>query len=231
MTRQPSDSLPQSGRARPIQWIALVGGVVVILAAVSPPFDSVADRSFSAHMLQHMLLTNLAAVLLAVAWPLVLGRWQSSSMVGWLNRLASPAPALLLIVSSGVLWFWHIPAVYDDALEHPAVHALQHLLFLGAFILYWRPLMGDSMAGTHLQTNEGRVLYLSAGMLAMGVLAVRIMFANDLIYAHYADTTTRGRTPMQDQALGGAIMLILGAVSTVVITILTLREESATSQT
>lgn len=232
MTQRSSSSLPQiatdSGHERWIQSIALIGGVAVVLAAVSPPFDSVADRSFSAHMLQHMLLTNLAAVLLAVAWPLIFGRWRNSNIVGWLNRMASPAPALLLVVSSGVLWFWHIPAVYDDALDHPAIHALQHLLFLGAFVLYWRPVMRDSMSGDHLRSNEGRVLYLTVGMLAMGLLAANIMFADHLIYPHYEQTVSGGRTPMQDQALGGAIMLLVGAVSTVVVAILTLRDEPST---
>lgn len=233
MTQRSLDSLPQtsadSDRARLFQWIALIGGVAVTLAAVSPPVDTIVDRSFSAHMLQHMALTNVGAVLLAVAWPLVLGRWRTSRLVGGLNALSSPAPAFLIVVSSGVLWFWHVPAIYDAALSHTLAHALEHVLFLGAFVLYWRPLMRDSMNTTHLQSNEGRVLYLTIGMLAMGILAAFITFANHLIYTHYEHSITGGRTPLQDQELGGAIMLIFGAVSTILVAIATLRDEPSST--
>lgn len=222
-----SDVRDDHGRARAIQWIALIAGVAIILAAVSPPVDEVVDEAFSAHMLQHMVLTNVGAVLLAVAWPLVLGRWQESPIVVGLNKLAGPAPAILIVLSSGVLWFWHVPALYDAALAHELAHSAEHLLFIGAFVLYWRPLMPDSMAGKHLQSNEGRVLYLTAGMLAMGVLAAFITFDDSLLYTHYVNSSPGGRTPLQDQELGGAVMLIFGAVSAVVIGILTLREEPA----
>jgi putative membrane protein len=226
----PADVPDERGRARTIQWIALIAGVGIILAAVSPPVDEIVDAAFSAHMLQHMVLTNVGAVLLAVAWPLVLGRWRESRIVVVLNKLASPAPAILIVVSSGVLWFWHIPALYDAALAHELAHAAEHLLFIGAFVLFWRPLMPDSMAGQHLRSNEGRVLYLTAGMLAMGVLAAFITFEDSLLYSHYENSSPGGRTPLQDQELGGAVMLIFGAVSTIVIGILTLREEPAQRQ-
>lgn len=213
--------------SRALRWVALIAGVGAILTSVSPWVDTIADRSFSMHMVQHMVLTNVGAVLLAIAWPLVLGRWESTGIVEWLNWLAHLPPALLILISSGAFWFWHIPFFYDVALDNEAIHALEHLIFIGAFVLYWRPLMNDPMAGHRLRTNEGRVFYLTIGMVANGVLAAYITFADHLIYTHYAHSSAGGRTPLQDQQLGGGIMLLFGAITTVIVGILAIREEPA----
>jgi putative membrane protein len=202
------------------EWTALIGGVVVILGAVLPPFDEAADRSFSAHMLQHVLLINVGAPLLAIAWPLLLGRWRD---VTWLNGLARPVPALVL--STAALWSWHIPAVYDFALKHEVVHALEHLMFIGAFMLFWRPLMNDAIAGSQLRTNESRVLYLTIGMFATGLLAALITFSGHLLYPFYAASASGGRSPLADEHLGGGVMWVAGAVTFGLAVLLTLQDE------
>ncbi len=207
------------------EWVALISGVIIALAAVSPPVDELVDQSFSAHMLQHMVMIVVVAPLLAIAWPLALGRWRTTRPVILLNRLARPAPALALSLSTSALWFWHIPALYGAALENPIMHALQHLIFIGVFVLFWRPLIDDRMGGGHLQSNEQRILYLSIGMAAHGLLGAAITFSDQLLYLHYAETSPGGRAPLADQHLGGAIMWLGASLAMVAAAVLTLQEE------
>lgn len=195
----------------------------MILGAVLPPFDEAADRSFPAHMLQHMVLIDVAAPLLAIAWPVLFGRWRSSRLVAGVNALTRPVPALAL--STAALWLWHIPLFYDTALRHDAIHALEHLSFIVAFMLFWRPLVNDSFAGERLRTNESRVFYLTIGMFATGLLAAWLTFADHLIYPHYLASSTDGRSPLADQHLGGGIMWLVGTIAVAVAALLTMRDE------
>ncbi|HEY7119437.1 MAG TPA: cytochrome c oxidase assembly protein [Tepidisphaeraceae bacterium] len=213
----------RDGHSLPSAVGALIGGVVVILGAISPPVDDAADRAFSAHMLQHVVFFDAGAPLLAIAWPLLLGRWRSSRVVAGLNALARPAPALVL--STIALWFWHIPAIYDAALGHEATHVLEHVVFIATFVLFWRPLMNDTVTSERLRTNESRVLYLTIGMFANALLAAYITFADHLLYSHYALLPPGGRSPLADQHLGGGIMWLVGTIAVTVAALLTMRDE------
>ncbi len=217
---------PPDKRTLRREWTALIAGIIIALVAVSPPVDELVDQAFSAHMVQHMVMIVVVAPLLAIAWPLILSPWRTTRFVALLNLLARPAPALVLSLSTGALWFWHIPTLYGGALENALVHTLQHLIFIGGFVLFWRPLINDRLGGGHLQSNELRVLYLSIGMVAHGLLGAYITFSGELLYPHYADTTPGGRTPLADQHLGGAIMWIVASLAMVAAALATLREES-----
>lgn len=204
--------------------MSLIGGLVVILVMNSPPMGGVIDRAFSAHMLQHMVLMNIAAPLLAIAWPLVLRGWETTRIVGGLNWLARPAPAVVL--STAALWFWHLPAVYNAQLSNEVIHALEHMLFIGAFVFFWRPLIDDTMSVGRLRSNGTRVLYLTIGMFASGLLAAVLTFANHPFYPHYIASSPTGRSPLADQQLGGAIMWLGGTIAAVVALLITMRDES-----
>ena len=208
---------------RPREWIALIGGIAVVLIMNSPPVDTAVDRSFSSHMLQHMILMNVAAPLIAIAWPLLFRAWSSSRIVSGLNALARPAPALIL--SSGALWFWHVPAIYNAQLSNGRIHAVEHMLFIGAFVLFWRPLVDDNMSLGYLKANGQRVLYLTISMLASGLLAAVLTFSGHAFYPHYAAASSGGRSPLADQQLGGAIMWLGGTIAGVLAAIITMREE------
>lgn len=214
---------PAQRRGRATPWLALAGAIIVVLAVGSPPIDAAVDRSFSLHMAQHMVLMNVVAPLLAIAWPLYFGASRTSRFEIGMNGLARPAPALL--ISTAALWFWHIPALYDIALDNVAVHLVEHVVFLGAFVLFWRPLIPDGFSGGQLRSNEARVLYLTIGMLAAGLLAAVITFADHPLYPHYVAAAGAGRSPLADQRLGGAIMWLVGAVVIVGALLVTMRED------
>lgn len=205
------------------EWIALIAAVVALVIVLSPPADEVVDRSFSAHMLQHMVLTMFVAPLLAYAGPLVFRRWASSGLVSALHGLTRPLVAL--IISTIGIWMWHIPRLYDLALDQPVVHSLEHLVFITSFIIFWRPLMTNAPDGGRLRSNEARVLYLTAGMFTTGLLAAYITLARHLIYLHYEVPVAGERSPLADQQLGGAYMLVVGTIAIVAALLLTLRDE------
>lgn len=215
-----------SARSWTREWIALIGGVIVLVIVQSPQVDEIVDRSFSAHMLQHMVLTMLAAPLLAYAGPLVFRRWGSSGFGNALHKLTQPMVAI--VISTIGIWMWHIPRFYDLALDRPVVHLIQHLIFLFAFIIFWRPVMTNGPDGGRLHSNEVRVLYLTVGMFTTGFLAAYLTLARRLIYTHYEIPEAGARSPLADQQLGGAYMLVVGTIAIVVAILLTLRDEPAT---
>ncbi|MCC6315323.1 MAG: cytochrome c oxidase assembly protein [Thermomicrobiales bacterium] len=202
---------------------AAVLGLGVIALAVSPVVDEVADRSFSAHMLQHALLIYLAAPLLALAWPLVASRWPALARWRGTSLLMNPISAV--VISTVALWLWHLPALYDFALEHEPVHILEHLAFIATFTLYWAVLV-DGGVSPKLASNEARALYLIAGAILTAPLGAILLFANQVIYSHYVDLLPPGgRTPLEDQQIGGAIMLFSGPLVYGLAAVLAMRRE------
>jgi cytochrome c oxidase assembly factor CtaG len=106
------------------------------------------------------------------------------------------------------MWGWHVPALYDAALRHPLVHALEHTFFMTAGVLYWWHLMSPIRSRARL-TGMGPVLYMLSTKLLVGILGIAITFAPDALYAFYKDQTPIwGLSADDDQALAGAIMAL-----------------------
>jgi putative membrane protein len=206
----------------------LVGGIVVLALAISPPLDRIADRSLTVHMTQHLLLTLVAAPLLVAgvgAWrPLwvrlgkqVLGRGGAA-----LGRVLTH-PLVAWAISALVLWAWHAPQAYDAALADDRVHAAEHLSFVVAYVLYWWPLLGIGLAE---RSNAFRAFYLLAGTATGGLLGALLTFAPGAWYSHYnAIPSPTGLSPLADQHLAGAVMWLIGAVPFALIGVAVLRDE------
>ena len=79
------------------------------------------------HMVQHILLLDIVPILLIVSLTKVILR-PATRRLQRLERSAGPLahPAFAVVLYVGVMWGWHIPALYDAALRHPFVHALEH---------------------------------------------------------------------------------------------------------
>src|SRR5436309_1459926 len=196
----------------------LAGGIVVLALAISPPFDRIADRSLTAHMAQHLLLTLVAAPLLVVAigaWPrlwVTLRTRVSGRGSEALGRVLTH-PLVALRTSAGVLWAWHAPHAYDAALAYDGVHAAEHVSFVVAYGLYWWPLLGPSRAE---RSNAFRAFYLLAGTATGGLLGALLTFAPGAWYSHYNATTgAAGLSPLADQHLAGVVMWLLSCVTPV----------------
>jgi putative membrane protein len=187
--------------------MAFLGALGALYAAVGSPFDELADRLFSAHMVQHLLLVLAAAPLLLLgtpAWllPRRLRAVASARGLRWLRR-----PAAGLVVFNAVFAAFHLPALYEAALEHPPLHDLEHLLLLATAVLAWRPVCVPGAADR--LAPLGRLRYVLANAAAMAALCAALAFAGHPLYPTYARTGAWGAlTPLEDQRLGAIVMML-----------------------
>ena len=167
---------------------------------------------FSAHMVQHLVLTLVAPPLLvlgtpgwmlrpALRWPVV------GSLARWVTT-----PARCFAIFNVVLVVWHLPPVYDLAMRYHSVHIVQHLCFMTAAVLMWWPVLSPLPELPRL-SYPGQMLYLFLMTIPMSIVAVCIGYADNLLYPFYASAPRLwGITPMQDQMLGALIMWIPGGL-------------------
>lgn len=187
---------------------ALLGGVLTIAAALISPLDRLAEQVFAMHMVQHVLLLDVGPILLILSATKVLLR-PATPRLRTLERAAGPLahPAFAVAFYVLAMWVWHVPALYDAALEHEAVHVLEHVVFLSAGVLYWWHLLSP------IRSREFRglqpVVYMAATKVLVGLLGILLTFAPDPLYAFYEDGPRFwGLGAEEDQALAGAIMAV-----------------------
>ncbi|HWI73161.1 MAG TPA: cytochrome c oxidase assembly protein [Baekduia sp.] len=187
---------------------AWLGGVLCIAIALISPIDTLADQVFAMHMVQHVLLLDFAPILLIAGLSKVLLRPAARTILDLeraLGPLANPVFAVVFYVA--IMWLWHIPALYDLALEHSAVHVLEHTFFLSAGLLYWWHLLSP-VRGRHL-TGLAPVAYMASTKVFVGLLGIFLTFAPTSIYSFYEHRPeVWGLHASDDQALAGAIMAI-----------------------
>jgi putative membrane protein len=198
-------------RHPPSVWRALVfaAGIVTILVALVSPLDSLGDQMMVMHMIQHMLLLDLAPILLILGLTKVLLR-PVTRRLNTIERRAGylAHPAFAVILYAGLLWLWHIPALYDQAQGNSVLHALEHLCFFAAGALYWWHVLSPIRSRMRLG-GLGPVAYMSAGKLLVGILGIVLAFAPHVIYPFYADKPHYwGLTPLEDQMMAGLVMAL-----------------------
>jgi putative membrane protein len=193
------------------------GMAVLVLPLVSPLDAAGDDRLLSAHMLQHVLIGDLAAALLIVAvrGPLLfflLPRPLLRPLAGFRPLRALLAfllrPAVSFVLWAAAILTWHVPRFYDYAAAHEVVHDLEHLSFVVTGVLVWTQLVDPARHG-RLRRPQ-RILY-ALGLLAISQPVVDLLlFSSAPRYARYADPAHRlfGIAPLTDQRLAGAVMMV-----------------------
>jgi putative membrane protein len=198
---------PRAARTwRLVSWLA--GCTVVALALISP-IDALAEQAFTMHMLQHVLLLDVAPILLLCGLTRVLLR-PATRRLHVLERQAGPLahPAFAIAAYVAVMWLWHVPALYDAALRTPTVHALEHVCFFGVGFLYWWHLL--SPVRTRIdQRGMYPVVYMLSTKVLVGLLGIALTFAPEALYDFYArGPGIWGLSPTEDQAAAGALMAL-----------------------
>jgi cytochrome c oxidase assembly factor CtaG len=202
-------TLRERGRPVPGWKLASFGaGLLLLLAAVVTPIDSIGEeRLFSVHMVQHLLIGDLAPLFLVLGLtrpllrPLLVPR-----AVQRLRILTHPLVALPLWAAN--LWAWHLPRLYDAALDHAAVHALQHLCFLAAGMLLWTALLG-LLPGPRWYGRGAQLASLGFVWFAGAGLANIFLWSDRAFYARYVHAPrTWGLSAVADQRAGGGVMLV-----------------------
>jgi len=202
--------LRRRGRADVAGWdrAALFGlGLAVTIAALVGPLDRLAEtRYLSVHMLQHVLLGDLAPALMvaAVRGPLLVFLLpaqvlaplaRSSRLRGVLSTVLRPRIAFGLWAAN--LAVWHVPYLYDLALRHDSVHYFEHACWVVAGLIVWTLLVDP---GSHRRLTVGGRIALAAAIFGAGqVLTDVLVFSFHPLYPAYP-----GRT---DQQLAGVAMM------------------------
>jgi cytochrome c oxidase assembly factor CtaG len=186
--------------------LLFLSGIAVAALALFSPIDTLGEQLFLMHMVQHILLLDVAPILCILGLTRVLLRPVARPLLQ-LERSLGPLahPAFAISVYVGAMWVWHIPALYDLALEHPVVHVLEHAFFTFGGALYWWHLLSP-IRNRHLG-GMGPVVYMLTTKLLVGALGIALTFAPEAIYAFYEDQPRYwGLSAGTDQAIGGLIM-------------------------
>jgi putative membrane protein len=184
------------------------------VALVSPLHELGEERLFSAHMLQHVLIGDLAALAIVVGLtgPLLRPVLAVHS-IARLRVLAHPLVALPLWAAN--LLVWHLPAVYEAALRWDAVHALEHVLFFASGAIMWAAVV-EVLPGPAWFGTGAKLGYVVAVRLIATVLGNVFVWAGEPVYDTYADAERIwGISAAADQGIAGGIMMIEGSVVTI----------------
>ncbi len=211
--RHPQNPVPRR------RTVAFLAGMAALAFALLSGIDRYDTTLFSVHMGQHVLLTLVAAPLIASSGPITL-----------LLRVAAPGtrrglllpvlharvvrvltfPVVAWIIFAAVMWTSHFSPLFDAALEDPLVHDLEHAAFLGAALLFWWPALGVDPTPWRMP-HPVRALYVFLQMSQNTLLAVVLVNATSVLYPHYATVQRAwGPTPFEDQQMAAAFMWVAG---------------------
>jgi putative membrane protein len=216
--------------------VLFAAGLATVVVATSGPMDRLADELFSVHMVQHVLLLELAAPLIVLSRPwhrlwrpvplsirrvvaVQVARREWAAPLRWTGHLLA-VPVVAFVLMNGTLVLWHVPGLYDAALAHPVLHDLEHATFFFTALLLWAQLLGCGPFRTRL-TLPWQAGYAIGAMIVGWALAVVIATAPTPLYSHYADLAARpwGLSALGDQQLAAGVMWVPGSVPWTIIAI------------
>ncbi|HVU79102.1 MAG TPA: cytochrome c oxidase assembly protein [Gaiellaceae bacterium] len=226
-------TLAQAGRPVPLArrvvfWI----GIGIVVLALNSPIDALGEEHFFfLHMTQHVLIGDLAPLcfVYGLTGP-VLRPVLAIRAVDRLRFLTHPFVALPIWAVN--LYMWHIPFLYDAALHHDSVHALEHFGFFTGGALMWAPVVETLPAPLWFGTGA-KLGYIAAVRLIETVLANVFIWSSHSFYGVYQHAPEWGITPVHDQNLAGIAMMAEGSIVTLVALawlFLRLAEEGETRQ-
>lgn len=221
------DAAHPANRVPRARTVAFLGGLLAIAVALLSGIERYDTTLFSVHMVQHLLLTLVAAPLLALSAPITLllrlappatrRRWILPVLHSRLVRLVT-FPVVAWVVFAAVGWAAHFSPLFDAALEDRLVHDLEHALFLGSALLFWWPAIGLD-PGPWRMSHPVRAMFVFLQAPQNTFLAVALLGAQAPLYAHYTTVERSwGPDPLFDQQIAAGIMwmggdlLLLGAV-------------------
>lgn len=196
------------GGVRIRQRVFFVCGVVLIWAAMQTPLETLA-RSYlvTAEMIQHMALMVCAPPLLLLGL--------TPGMAAWLVGRFPPIryitqPGIGLAIYALFMAGWHLPPLYDAALENDFLYAIQHVSFVfGGLVYWWGLIRATSGYCRRPLTEPQKLVMLFFGTLPMMAVALPLQFAGYAFYAPYAHAAVvfAGFTAVIDQTVAGALMM------------------------
>jgi putative membrane protein len=211
--RHPANPVPRRRTA------AFLGGLAVIAFALMSGIDAYDTTLFSVHMVQHLLLTLVAAPLIVLGAPITAllrvatPNVRQTVILPILHSLVMRVlsfPVVAWLIFAGVMWGTHFSPIFDRSLEDPLVHDLEHALYLAAGLLFWWPAVGLDPSPWRMP-HPVRAMYVLLQMPQNTFLALSILGASVPLYAHYATLVRSwGPSVLDDQRIAGSVMWIGG---------------------
>ena len=185
-------------------------GLLTLWVALETPIDTISDYYLdSVHMLQHVLLGFVGPPLMLLGL--------SPNMVARLARLpgvrAITEPVPVQLIAGSIMIGWHVPALYNATLYSGSLHVVEHVMFIaGGVLLYW-PIVESTSAVAHWRMSPGaKLVYMLVATLPQDGVALVLLFSRVPFYEYYAHVPrlVASLTPLIDQTLAGAVLMILG---------------------
>ncbi len=211
---QRTRALARSGR--PVStWrqVSFWTGIGLVVLALNSPIDALGEQHFFfLHMTQHVLIGDLAPLcfMVGLTGPVL----RPVLAFHWVERLRILAhPLVALPIWAVNLYVWHIPYLYDAALHHDAVHALEHFMFFTCGCLMWAPVVETLPAPAWFGTGM-KLGYIAVVRIVETILGNVFIWSNSAFYSVYRHRPEWGLTPVHDLNLGGIVMMAEGSVVT-----------------
>jgi len=204
--------------------VATMAGLASIVLALDSPLDTLNDVLLQAHMTQHLLLMIVAPPLLwmgAPVAPMLLGLPKPLRRRVAMALAAPPVRRVAHVLTDPVVswvafgvsfWAWHVPVLYDMALDSERWHEVEHACLFVTGVLFWRPVILPWPSRSRWP-RWAMVPYLALADLQNSVLSAILTFSDRVIYPFY-DTVSRpgGLSALEDQAIAGVIMWVPGSL-------------------
>jgi putative membrane protein len=180
-------------------------GVILLLVVLLTPIETIAlHYLLSIHLLQNVVLAEWAPGLVVLGLAPALARELARFRV--VHVLTHPLFALPLWLAT--YFVWHVPAIYDTALEHPdSLLHLQHATYFAAGVLMWWPVI-------HGTYSDGvKALYLFAAFVLASPLGLVLALLPRPIYGFYESAPQLwGLSDLTDQEIAGVTMAVEQAI-------------------
>jgi putative membrane protein len=177
-----------------VKPLFLALGVSAASIVIASPVAHLDHHLLTAHMAQHLVLMLIAAPLILRGAPSIVSRWR-------------PHPAFCWLAGTLTVLVWHVPAIFEMALQSHFWHMFEQASFLIAGSFFWRPIMRPG-AGT-ASSDWSVPLYLFFATLPCDALSAFLVFCGHVVYPHYSMGMGNSRlTPLEDQELAGALMWV-----------------------
>ena len=106
------------------------------------------------------------------------------------------------------MYLWHLPALYEAAIENPLVHLAEHASFFTAGVAVWWPLIQPIPMRRGLQ-GLWPVAYIGCAKFGLAALGLYLTWSSTVLYDYYEGVPrVWGLDAVDDQNAGGAIMMV-----------------------
>jgi putative membrane protein len=224
------------GRTASTLQVSLFGvGLLVIYVSLASPLHDLSERYlFTAHMVQHLLLTLVAPPLILLGIP----KWMLSpllrprlvrSVAAWVTQ-----PLVAFIVFNVAFAMSHVPVVYEVSLSSHGAHVVEHLIFMGTAVLMWWPILSPAVELPRI-AYPLQILYVFFQTVPSSAVGALITLSEQPLYRTYAAAPRiLDISPLVDQQIGGALMWVGGSayflvLATVIFFVWAHREEAIAS--